>query len=650
MAYAQVQKVSGSSANFGKSVAINGYYAVIADNSGSGYFYQRQFDGQWSEQTTFTLAAAATTFGDSIAIGDEYFIVGEPGASLDAGRVGVYAISAPSVAVGPASPAAANDNFGSAVAISDDYLVIGASGADSNRGDVYIYIKGNGDTWTAYSGNPITPSIRTASDFFGCAVAINGDSIIVGDRGDNNNTGAIYIFELNSGTDLWEESQKIFASDGNFNDQFGATVSASGGYFVAGASFSDTFTNINDGAAYIYKYGTNWYEVNKIVGIDESSYDSNHFGESVAINGDYIIIGSPDARTTGISDVFYKKRSWNHLKKILGSDSLIDDSFGESVGISGRFIISGAPGEGGNGAIYFYEDPPVRLRLAQEFEVNAEYLPSKASIFLKRIGQNSTDYWPIYNTSKTVIDATNFSTIDYGTNITTFADSISSFTGNGYMISMGDSASTFTTVNYPVRAIVSDTFNLWIRCVSTISITFQADVLIDGVVSKTINEVVANPSVAGNPSVIEWTWIRVQLVLPDIREHILGIKIKENGAAIDKIYIDASDSIPYSEGPDYGESPYLTVHMKVYNSDGGIPDDELYIYDYKNSITQVVQSDWYNFDINVLDDSQGFTMASNFTGNYFLVMSCSGTTHDNFVVWEMADNDEYMTLPSAFIF
>jgi len=539
---------------------------------------------------------------------------------------------------------AAGDIFGDAVAISDDYILIGGQGADSDKGDAYLYIKGTGATWVAYSGNPITPSTRTANDFFGCAVAIDGDDLIIGAQGNNNTTGAVYIFRKNDETDLWEETQKILASDGAGNDQFGESISASGSYFVVGASFAESVAgDVNSGAVYVYKYGTTWYEVDKLTGTDESSYEGNHFGESVDINGDYIIVGSPDARNIGVVDVFYKKRSWGHLKKILGSDSLSNDNFG-AVGVSGRFIIVGAPGEGVNGSIYFYEDPPVRLKLAQEFEVNGEYLPSKASIYLKRVGQNTTNYWPVYNTSKTVIDATNFSTIDYGTNITTFADGISSFTGNGYMISMGKKASTFTTVNYPVRAVVPDTFNLWMRCISTDSVVFKADILIDGVISKTINETIANPSI------VEWTWIRVPLVLPDTREHILGIKIKEKGSAIDKIYIDTSDSIPYSEGPDYGESPYLTIHMKVYDSDGGTPNDALYIYDYKNSITQVVQSDWYNFNINVLDASQGYTMASNFNGNYFLVMLCSGTTYDNFIVWEMTDNDEYMTLPSAFIF
>jgi hypothetical protein len=648
MAYNQVQKIEGSAAaNFGKKVAINGYYSIIADDSGNGYLYKRNINGIWEEESTFTIGGAGATFGNALDIGNEYFVVGESGYSSSTGRVGVYAINDPGTLIQTLSSSSlvAGDNFGDAVTISDDYILVGAYGADSSRGDVYLFIKDTGSTWIEYSGNPITSSNRMINDLFGGAVAINNDDLIVGAEGDNNKTGAIYIFRKNEETELWEQSQKIFASDGYYNDQFGESISASGNYFIAGASLTESSTgDANAGNAYIYKYENTWYEIDKLIGTGESTYVVNHFGECVDINGNYIIVGSPLARTTGVADVFYKKRSWGHLKKIIGDDSELEDIFGTAVGISGRFVIVGASSSGVNGAVYYYEDSSARLRLAQEFSVNGEYLPSKASIYLKRAGQNSSNYWAIYTAVKTVIDATNFSTLTYGDNIITFSDTLPDFTGNGYMISMDDTYSTFSSVNYPIRAIAASTFNLWIRCISTISDIFQTDILLDGKVIKTINETISDPSVA------EWSWVNTTIVLPDNREHILGISIKNNGAAIDKICIDSSDAVPYSEGPDYGESPYLTVHMQIYDSIGESPNSALHMYDYKNSITEIVQSDWYNFDINVLDANHGYTSKIDFVGNYFLVLSCSGTAPTNFVVWEMMDNDEYMTSLSAFRF
>ena len=281
--------------------------------------------------------------------------------------------------------------------------------------------------------------------------------------------------------------------------------------------------------------------------------------------------------------------------------------------------------------------PEVRLRLAQEFEVNQEFLPSKASVYLKRIGENINNYWPIFNTSPTVIDATNFSTINQASNTISFDDTILNFTGNGYMIAQDESpsasASDFGVINYPIRAVSPDTFNLWVRYISTLGDNdIEIEILIDNNVFKTINESILNPSDTS------WRWIGTTIVLPDTNEHILGIRIKDNRAAIDKILIDKNEpNEPSSTGSQYGVSPYLTIHMRVYDSVNDKPSTSLYIYDYKNSITEIVQDDWYNFNVKVLNNSSGYISASDFDGSYFLVMSCTGSSTNNFLVWELVE-------------
>ena len=295
-----------------------------------------------------------------------------------------------------------------------------------------------------------------------------------------------------------------------------------------------------------------------------------------------------------------------------------------------------------------YEDLSVKLRLAQEFDVDREFIPSKATVYLKRNGNNRSSYWPIYNDRKNVIDATNFSTITSAENIVYFSDTIEDFSGNGYMIvegspdpSLNVGSLTYPVINYPVKAVEEDTFYLWMRVTSTESNVFQAEILIDGNISKTISTVISNPS--GD----SWSWVSTTIVLPDTSEHILGIKIKEKGAAIDKIYIDVNDVVPYNVGSEYSLSPYITVHMKVYNEKNGIPGSPLFIYDYKNTIDDIVIDDWYNFNIKTMDNNHGYTDDSDFGGSYFLVLSTSGGNFDNFITWEIVDNDEYLVLRSA---
>ncbi len=301
--------------------------------------------------------------------------------------------------------------------------------------------------------------------------------------------------------------------------------------------------------------------------------------------------------------------------------------------------------------------PEVRLRLAQEFEVDQEFLPSKASVYLKRVGENINGYWSISNISPTVIDTTNFSTITKGNNIVIFDDVIDGFTGNGYMILQNNELSDFDIINYPIRATSSDTFNLWIRYLlseSPIDPSIKqslVDVLMDGAVTGSISDTDEVVSDISNPSgLVSWRWAKITLVLPDTVDHILGIKIKRSGVAIDKIYIEADSPDPLNNGPDYGVSPYLTIHMRVYGSVNNKPSTALYIYDHKNSIIEVVQDDWYNFNIKVLNSNRGYNSSIDFVRNYFLVMSTTGSSTDNFIIWELVDNDEYNAPSSAILF
>lgn len=648
MAYTQIQKIENpipsASDQWGVRSVVDGYHMLVTRGaSASTEVYKRDIDGVWLNQGSIAGNTGLAMYGN-------YFTITKSSENLDI--FNKDDISSALQTVNESTDGTAT--FGNSVAIGENYIVVGDQAKTSNTGQIFIYEKTGTNSWTAYANNPVTADATNTQDFFGSSVAVTDDSVIVGALGDNNKKGAVYIFQKDVDTGVWEQTQKIFASDGLANDQFGESISASEDHFVVGASLKDSLSgDVNSGAAYVFKYSTDWFEIDKLASTDETSPEGDHFGESVYINRDYIIVGSPAARLSkGVVDIFHKKRSWGHLKKILGSDTAADDDFGTSVSISGRFIIVGSPDNESattGGSVYIYEDPSVNLRLAQEFEVNSEYLPTKASVYLKRVGSNTFNFWAIYNTQKTVIDATNFSTITKEENRVIFNDTIAGFTGNGYMVLNEDNPSIsdldYDTVNYPIRAITPDTYKLWIRCINTINNNLEIEVLIDGNVSKTISTLIDNPSDG-----LEWSWVSTTLILPDNRDHTLGIRIKENGVAIDKIYIDVNTDTPYTEGPDLSNSPYLTVHMKVYDSLKGEPGVPLYIYDYKNSITEVIQDDWYNFDIKVLDDTHGYITANDFHESFYLVMSVSGSNTSNFIVWELVDNDEYNAPSSAIKF
>jgi hypothetical protein len=75
-----------------------------------------------------------------------------------------------------------------------------------------------------------------AGDEFGCAVAIDGDAIVVGARTEDAggaDAGAAYVYTRAAG--VWTEQQKLLASDAQAGDRFGCSVGIDGDTIVVGA-------------------------------------------------------------------------------------------------------------------------------------------------------------------------------------------------------------------------------------------------------------------------------------------------------------------------------------------------------------------------------------------------------------------------------
>ena len=245
-----------------------------------------------------------------------------------------------------ASDGAAGDLFGYSVAISGDYAVVGARSDDdagSISGSAYIF-KHDGTEWTEQA--KITASDGAADDWFGHSVAISGDYVVVGAYGTDDaglSSGSAYIFKRN-GTE-WTEQAKITAIDGATGDLFGHSVATSGDYVVVG-THGDNDAGSRSGSAYIFKRnGTAWTEEAKITASDGAAGD--WFGHSVAISGDYAVVGAYKYEDTGYdsgSAYIFKRdgTAWTEQAKITASDGAEDDLFGRSVAISGDYAVVGA--------------------------------------------------------------------------------------------------------------------------------------------------------------------------------------------------------------------------------------------------------------------------------------------------------------------
>jgi hypothetical protein len=249
-----------------------------------------------------------------------------------------------------APDAQAGDQFGS-VAISGDYAIVGApleDDAGSQAGAAYVFHRAGTGGWDA--GVKLTAPDAQSGDNFGCWVAISGDYAIVGaileDSG-GSDAGAAYVFHRN-GINSWDTGAKLTAPDAHYGDYFGRSVAICGDYAVVGAYGKDLSGPFYTGAAYVFhRTDTNSWDAGvKLTASDAGIGDV--FGISVATYGDYVIIGAPfeDEKGTdaGAAYVFHRTdtNSWDAGVKLMASDAGANDNFGTSVAMSGDYAIVGA--------------------------------------------------------------------------------------------------------------------------------------------------------------------------------------------------------------------------------------------------------------------------------------------------------------------
>ena len=229
----------------------------------------------------------------------------------------------------------------------------------------------------------LTASDPGREDFFGEAVAISRDDVIVGvrtsDDGNRTNTGAAYVFKRIDGQ--WQEVQKLVASDRSAGDFFGESVAIDGDRILVSAlgvggrcPAGVNFNTCNFGAVYAFeRIDGQWQQVQKLdppnpVFVDPGGASSNSvgFGWEVALDGDRAVIGSPQDNQVDIqagAAYFYVRENgeWVPEQKLLPRSGLFASFFGTTIGLDGDRLIVGSPTDDeagdGAGAAHLFERP-----------------------------------------------------------------------------------------------------------------------------------------------------------------------------------------------------------------------------------------------------------------------------------------------------
>ena len=308
----------------------------------------------------------------------------------------------------------AEDYFGSGIAIDGDTLLVRALDDNFSIASTYVFERdaGGPNNWG-----------KVTRIFDSGVMAISKDTIVMGSRLDDDNglnPGSVSIYERNfDGSNNWSYVTNIFASDGAPNKRFGQSAAIENNTIVVGALDS----------VYIYERDVNnadgWSEIKKLIeyrsenvaisgdtlaisAFESSAYpqvflfernlndilnswgqvahlrpDDIHntvsrFGRSIAIDGNWLVVGAPfdrdKGRYSGSAYLFKRDQSnparWSWEGKLNAIDGQGDDFFGEDVAISGEVVVIGKPTDNDigprSGAAYIFSlssdslnrDPP----------------------------------------------------------------------------------------------------------------------------------------------------------------------------------------------------------------------------------------------------------------------------------------------------
>jgi len=393
---------------FGYSVSTDGGFVAISapwkdSYQGAVYIYEVN-DLELDYVTTLLPPDLNDTdkFGFSVCIDSNKLVVG----TYTAEEVYVFDYNGTEWSSNPEilSVAGSQDYFGTTVAIDSNTIIVGARGSSTQTGAAYVFDY-NGLSWDYtqtlnYSGD----SYFNGGDQFGYSVAIDDDVIVIGARWDTifdpfqengYREGSVFVFRLSEGT--WSFEQKIEGE--NRLDEMGCSVAVSGDTFVAGVYSYAYGANGNAGAAFVYKWnGASWTKEATLY--DPNADTSSRFGNSVAIDGNSIIVGEMYYGASDFGAAFLFERSggsWSQGQKFEDPSGIASDFFGKSVAIDGEVAIAGAYKDDGgidaSGAAFIFL--VLIADLNQDGTVNLEDFTILANQWLDVPGNPSADIAPL---------------------------------------------------------------------------------------------------------------------------------------------------------------------------------------------------------------------------------------------------------------
>jgi hypothetical protein len=253
------------------------------------------------------------------------------------------------------------------LAFEDNLAVVGEPGEEGTgekSGAVYVFdLSGQEIERTRLVGTD-----TAENDWFGAAVSLKGDRLLIGAPNDGSEAGAAYVFQRTGAT--WSQLARLAGSTTSADDGFGSTVAIWGDTAVVGAPFEDG----GSGAAYMFrKNGIAWTQVSRLTALDNQAEE--YFGNSVALDGDTLIVGAIGDNDTGeFAGAAYVFRdsgtSWTQVAKLTASDAQDSLAWGFGISLEGTRAVIGRYASNGPGSAYIFALEPDNADLNADGKVD----------------------------------------------------------------------------------------------------------------------------------------------------------------------------------------------------------------------------------------------------------------------------------------
>lgn len=299
-------------ADLGASVAVSDN-TIVASGSGSAYVFVAPPAGWATGTQTAELTASGGATADaieSVAISDDTIVGGAPAAA----SVFLFAKPEPGWTSGvqtatfTASAGSATEDLGYAVAISGGTVAASvyiSPSARGNTGEVYLFIEPTSGGWVSETQTATLTASDSGNNDFGFSLAVSSGTVAIGAPAWLNSTlrtGAVYVFaEGPSGWISASQTAILTASDGATADELGSSVAVSGDTILSGAPEAKVNGITDQGAAYMFvEPASGWGTGTETAKLTASDSGSDGLGMSVGLSADTAFVGAPSASPSAL--------------------------------------------------------------------------------------------------------------------------------------------------------------------------------------------------------------------------------------------------------------------------------------------------------------------------------------------------------------